>query len=42
MVAPIKQISTERRPPHTLWVVARRSTTNERLVDALDACGVSR
>jgi RimK family alpha-L-glutamate ligase len=40
MVAPIRQISTERRPPHTLWVVARRSTTNERLVDALNACGV--
>jgi RimK family alpha-L-glutamate ligase len=41
MDAPVKQISTKRRPPHTLWVVAGRSTTtNERLVDALDACGV--
>jgi RimK family alpha-L-glutamate ligase len=41
MVASIRQISAERRRPHTLWVAAGRATaTNERLVAALDACGV--
>ena len=40
MVARIRQVSSERQLPHTLWVVAGRSTTNERLVDAFDACGV--